>query len=112
MTPDPGQTTPRQAMGPLVKGWSPSFTETGKSAYWPFPSEGYPGVQPVHNGIFLQYDADGDALARLLPAPLTPTHDTGRITLFINQTILLPNGLDDLTNVEPDATRFNEALLT
>jgi hypothetical protein len=98
-------------MGQHLKGWSPPFTDTGKSAYWPIAGNGYPGVQPIHNGIFIRFEADPEELAKLLPLPLVPNERTKEAAIFINQTILLPAGLTDLSEVEPDATRFQEALI-
>jgi acetoacetate decarboxylase len=99
-------------MGPVLKGWSPPFTASGASSYWPVAGEGFPGVQPMHNGIFIRFEADAEALAKLLPAPLEASEHTGEVTLFINRTVLLPFGKTDMTDQEPGSTtQFGEALL-
>lgn len=109
-------------MGPTLRGASPPFTPTGKSAFARSTDLGGGDASEIaqagHVGILARWRCDRTAAERLLPAPLEPSADTDKPYLFLNRTQTGLNifrepgktGLEHVRSLNPYHVGWHEAL--
>jgi len=100
-------------MGPHLRGASPPFTPTGRSAFTAansaYESEGDVRNQASHAGILLRWRADRQTVERLLPAPLEPHERSDEVILFLNKT-QTGKGREFILGENPQLMNWHEAL--